>query len=182
MTIQTMKRPTAISTNDDPAEMTQAMRSVMGNFCTGVAVIAAQTEHGPVGMTVQSFVSISMEPPLVMFSPQKSSKTWEILQHADHFCANILPRERPELPMHFAKTAMHERFDTIDWRPGKTGAPVLDDALAFAECSVENVIEAGDHYIVLGRVLDLGEKEAGEPLLFFKGGFGSFNSIPREAK
>lgn len=182
MTMQVIDNPNPARVTDDPAEMARSMRAVLGNFCTGVAVITAQTERGPIGMTVQSLVSISMDPPLVMFSPQKASKTWTALREAKEFCANILPEHRPELPVHFAKTPLYERFDTVAWEPGHTGAPVLEECLAFVECSIEQNIDAGDHEIVLGRVVDLGERVAGEPLLFFKGGFGSFTSIPREKK
>lgn len=164
---------------DDPAELAQNMRSVLGNFCTGVAVITAETPEGPLGMTVQSLVSISLDPPLVMFSPQKTSSTWPRIREGGTFCANILPREQRDLGLRFAKAPVEERFNGVDWQPGLTGAPVLDGAMAFIECEIEQVHEAGDHYMVLGRVLDLGEKGPGEPLLFFKGGFGSFNSIPR---
>ncbi|EMY36004.1 flavin reductase domain-containing FMN-binding protein [Arthrobacter crystallopoietes BAB-32] len=162
----------------DSQDMARAMRSVLGNFCTGVAVMTAQTAEGPVGMTAQSLVSISLEPPLVMFSPQKTSKTWPQIERTGSFCANILPVDRRDLGLRFAKSGT-DKFAGVDWQPGLTGAPVLDGALAFIECSVEHVYEAGDHYMVLGRVRDLGEKGPGEPLLFFKGGFGSFNGIPR---
>ncbi|MCG2622969.1 flavin reductase family protein [Arthrobacter sp. I2-34] len=162
----------------DSQEMASAMRSVLGNFCTGVAVITSDSADGPLGMTVQSLVSISLDPPLIMFSPQKTSKTWPAIQRTGSFCANILPADRRDLGLRFARSGT-DKFAGVDWQPGLTAAPVLDGALAFIECSIEHVYEAGDHYMVLGRVRDLGEKGPGEPLLFFKGGFGSFNRMPR---
>lgn len=179
MTTLTNEHPTRIA---DTADMAQAMRNVLGNFCTGVAVITANTPDGPVGMTVQSLVSISLDPPLVLFSPQKTSTTWPLIQRAGSFCANILPTDHQELGMRFARSSAGARFDGVDWQPGMTGAPVLDGALAFVECRVDQVHEAGDHFMVLGRVQDLGEVTAGEPLLFFKGGFGSFNGAGRTGK
>lgn len=160
-------------------DIAATMRSVLGNFCTGVAVITADSAGGPLGMTVQSLVSVSLEPPLIMFSPQKSSTTWPEIQAAGVFCANILPTNQQSTGLRFAKRGI-DKFDGVPWQPGISGAPVLEGALAFIECTIEQVYEAGDHYMVLGRVVNLAEKGKGDPLLFFKGGFGSFAGSQNE--
>lgn len=178
-TIEPTKTDVTTINLDSPDEVQRAMRTVLGNFCTGVAVITANIDGTPVGMTVQTLMSVSIDPPLVLFSPMKSSRTWKLIEQGGHFCANILSREHRDLGLRFTKLPPEERFNGVACATGLTGAPVLEDAIAFVECEIESVQEAGDHYLVLGRVQNLGEHEPGEPLLFFKGAFGSFVNMPR---
>ncbi|WP_081736814.1 flavin reductase family protein [Arthrobacter sp. MA-N2] len=174
----TMESRRAAASRNEPTDPAAMMRSVLGHFCTGVAVITGAVDSAPVGMTVQSLVSISLEPPLVMFSPQKTSTTWPRIRRGGVFSANILGEDQKDLCRSFSKSA-EDKFDGVAWRAGRTGAPILDDALAFIECEIESVYEAGDHYMVLGKVLDLGVASPGTPLLFYRGGFGSFTAHPR---
>ena len=148
-------------------------RKVLGHFPTGVTVITAAGPEGPVGFTIGSFVSVSLDPPLVGFLPQKSSQTWAPMERAGSFCVNVLAADQGELCWRFAKES-DDKFDGVGWQPAPvSGAPLLDGVIAWIDCTIEHVSEAGDHIFVLGRVhgLDAGE---GDPQLFFRGKLGTF--------
>ncbi len=143
-------------------------RDVLGRFCTGVTVVTSMSEGRPVGMTCQSFSSVSLDPPLVLFCPAKTSRSWPLIQRAGHFCVNLLSHDQSELSTAFA-TKGADKFDGVAWRRSATGAPLLDGVLGWVDCTVHAVHEAGDHYVVIGRVMDLGVEEAPHPLLFYRG-------------
>ncbi len=145
-------------------------RQVLGHFCTGVTVITTVDEDGPAGFACQSFAALSLDPPLVLFCPSRSSATWRRIAATGHFCANVLADEQHELARVFG-TSGPDKFAGVPWSPASSGAPVLDGVLTWAGCSVEAVHEAGDHYLVLGRVTELGGCRAGHPLLFYRGRF-----------
>lgn len=151
------------------------MRSVLGHFCTGVAVITGTDDGEPVGMTVQSLVSASIEPPLVLICPQRSSTSWPRIARAGVFCANVLSENQQALGLTFAKSG-GDKFADIPWQPAVSGAPVLQDALAHIACEVHAVHEAGDHLLVLGRVTALDATSTSGPLLFYQGAFGALAS------
>lgn len=148
-------------------------RTVLGHFCSGITVVTAVDEGQPVGLTCQSFASVSLEPPLVLFVAAKGSLSWPHIRRAGHFCVNVLADDQEHLGRRFAIKGA-DKFAGVGWRPGAVGAPLLDGCLAFIECGVEAVHEAGDHDIVVGRVLDLGVSGQGNPLLFYRGGYGRF--------
>lgn len=161
---------------DDPEAAARArrFRDVLGLFCSGVTVVTSLSEGSPVGMTCQSFSSVSLEPPLVMFCPAKTSRAWPLMQRAGFFCVNILAADQSELSTGMATKGV-DKFSGVGWRPAATGAPLIDGVLGFVDCAIERVVEAGDHYVVIGRVRQLGfgdgRGEPGEidPLLFFRG-------------
>lgn len=148
-------------------------RTVLGHFCTGITVVTAVDEGEPVGLTCQSFASVSLDPPLVLFVAARTSQSWPRIRHAGHFCANVLGEAQEELCRRFAIKGS-DKFAGVGWRPGSTGAPHLDGCLATVECEIDAVHEAGDHDIVVGRVVDLGLAAEGRPLLFYRGGYGRF--------
>ena len=148
-------------------------RAVLGHFGSGITVITAVDQGEPVGLTCQSFSSVSLEPPLVLFVAARASNSWPRIRHAGHFCANVLGEDQEELGRRFAIRGA-DKFAGIGWRPGLTGAPLLDGCLAFVECELAAVHDGGDHDIVVGRVLDLGVADEGNPLLFYRGGYGRF--------
>jgi 3-hydroxy-9,10-secoandrosta-1,3,5(10)-triene-9,17-dione monooxygenase reductase component len=150
----------------DPAQF----RTVLGHFCSGIAVITAMNDATPVGMTCQSFTSVSLDPPLVLFCPSKTSVSWAGIKEAGHFCANVLGEAQEELSRVFSSKA-EDKFAGVGWHAGPSGAPVLDGVLATIDCTIETVYDGGDHDIVVGRVLEL-SGGAGGPLLFFRGGYG----------
>jgi 3-hydroxy-9,10-secoandrosta-1,3,5(10)-triene-9,17-dione monooxygenase reductase component len=151
-------------------------RQVLGHFPTGVTVVTASTDDGPVGLCVGSFTSVSLAPPLVAFCAGDSSTSYPLIEAAGHFCVNILAEEQEEIARVFADKG-DNKFAGIGWRPSVvTGAPVISDALAWIDCRIDAIHEAGDHWIVVGRVLDLEIGHEGGPLVFFRGGFGRYTS------
>lgn len=150
------------------AESAHRFRDVLGRFCTGVTVVTSMSDGLPVGMTCQSFSSVSLDPPLVLFCPAKTSRSWPLIQRSGHFCVNLLADGQHGLSTAFA-TKGADKFAGVPWRPSATGAPLLDGVLGWVDCTVYSVHEAGDHYVVIGRVMDLGVEEAPHPLLFYRG-------------
>lgn len=151
-------------------------RFVLGHFPTGVTVITTIGPDGPAGLAVGSFTSVSLDPPLVAFLPARSSSTWAAIEASRSFCVNVLAEDQEELSRVFA-TSGTDKFRGVGWRPaGATGSPILAGALAWIDCRIEQVHDGGDHHVVLGRVLEMEvERETG-PLVFFRGGYGRFES------
>jgi flavin reductase (DIM6/NTAB) family NADH-FMN oxidoreductase RutF len=149
----------------------RTFRHVLGHFATGVAVITAAGPNGPAAMLVSSFTSVSLEPPLVAFLPDKSSTSWPAIRASGSFCVNILSAGQEDLCPQFARKGGN-KFEGVQWEPGPSGAPVLDGVMAWIDCELTQTFESGDHYIAIGRVLQL---EAADlrvaPLVFFQGGF-----------
>jgi flavin reductase (DIM6/NTAB) family NADH-FMN oxidoreductase RutF len=149
-------------------------RDVLGHYPTGVALITAIDDSGtPVGMIVGSFTSVSMDPPLIAYLPSKGSFAYSRISTASHFVINVLSAAQENLCRTFA-SRVDDKWSGVSWHSAPNGAPVLDEAVAWIECSVESVIEAGDHFIVLGRVVELAVVNPATPLLFFQGGYGRF--------
>ena len=146
-------------------------RQVLGHFCTGVTVITTVGDGRPAGFACQSFAALSLDPPLVLFCPRRSSATWPLIARAGHFCANVLTAGQRELARVFGTTGA-DKFAGVHWSPSSSGAPVLAGVLTWVGCAVEAVHEAGDHLVVLGRVTELGECCNEQPLLFYRGRYG----------
>ena len=150
-------------------------RETLGHYPTGVAVVTVVGENGhPDGMVVGTFSSVSLDPPLIAYFPTRSSASFARLRTAPSFCVNVLASDQEPLCRRIA-TVGPGKFDGVPWRPGPLGSPILDGAVSWIECTIEDVREAGDHYIVLGRVHDLGVARSTLPLLFFQGGYGRFS-------
>ncbi|WP_455834185.1 flavin reductase [Pseudarthrobacter siccitolerans] len=150
-------------------------RDVLGNYPTGVAVVTAMGNGGePIGMAVGSFTSVSLDPPLVAFLPDRGSSTFPAIREAGSFCVNVLAGGQEDVSRRFASRGA-DRFEGTKWRPAQeTGSPVLEDAVAWIDCEIEDIHDAGDHQIVIGRVLDLDVQTPTLPLVFFQGGYGTF--------
>lgn len=156
---------------DDPVAVAQAraFRDTMGRFCSGVTVVTAMSQGKPVGMTLQSFTSVSLSPQLILISPAKTSRAWPLMQRAGSFCVNILAVDQAAVSNTMA-TKGADKFAEVSWSPSaQTGSPVLDGTLGHIDCSIHAVYEAGDHYLVVGRVRELVTTDKTEPLLFFQG-------------
>ena len=149
-------------------------RHVLSHFATGVTVITARYREEPIGFTVNSFCSVSLEPSLVSFCASNSSAVWPFIQAAGNFCVNILSEDQQDLCVTFAKKGV-DRFAQTRYRLSGSGAPILDGVLAWIECSIATVFPAGDHVIVLGLVHYLEHAATGNPLVWSKGKFGSFS-------
>jgi 3-hydroxy-9,10-secoandrosta-1,3,5(10)-triene-9,17-dione monooxygenase reductase component len=154
-------------------------RQVLGHFCTGVTVITTVDEDGPAGFTCQSFTALSLDPPLVLFCPSRSSATWPRIARAGHFCANVLTAGQQELARVFGAGGA-DKFAGVPWSPSPSGAPILAGTLTWVDCTVEAVHEAGDHYVAVGRVTGLGECLRERPLLFYRGRYGVTETEPAD--
>ncbi|WOX24950.1 flavin reductase family protein [Streptomyces solicathayae] len=165
--------PQATPAATPAAGATPDIRSALAGFCTGVAVITALDPDGrPVGMAVQSFSSVSLDPPLVCFCPAHTSTTWPAIRAAGRFAVNVLAADQEELCRRFAVTG-GDKFAGVRWSPGPNGAPLLDGALATVVCELEDVLDGGDHAIALGRVTSLtAHRDDAAPLLYFRRTYG----------
>lgn len=145
-------------------------RTALGQFATGVAVVTCPGDgQGPVGITINSFTSVSLDPPLILWCLDKDSDRQHVLMNCTAFAVNVLAKEQKALSARFAEVGQHD-FSGIDYVKWSTGAPIIPGALANLECELLERHEGGDHWIVVGRVLNLQSHE-GEPLLYFRGGY-----------
>lgn len=151
-------------------------KSVLGRFATGVTVVTTCDGEQPVGVTVNAFASVSLDPPLVMVSIDKRSHLHDIVKQSGFFAANILGAHQQEISRRFAGQTgdRNERFHLTPYHAGVTGAPLLDDAIAHVECRVFAVYPGGDHSLFLGQVEGLGAT-AGDPLVYYRARYGAFD-------
>jgi flavin reductase (DIM6/NTAB) family NADH-FMN oxidoreductase RutF len=147
-------------------------RQLLGCFPTGVAVITTRTADGrPAGLTCNSFSSVSLEPPLVLFSLRKASKLRSTFSEAEGFAINILSQSQDALSGRFASSRIEDKFEGVRWRPGVLGMPIIEDCLASFECSVYGRHEAGDHDVFIGEVKHMSGGPADQALVFYKGAY-----------
>jgi 3-hydroxy-9,10-secoandrosta-1,3,5(10)-triene-9,17-dione monooxygenase reductase component len=154
-------------------------REVLGNYPTGVTLVTAE-DGGPCGMVIGSFGSVSLDPPLVQFMPTKDSATWERIERSGAYCVNVFCSDQLGMCNSFFDKSK-DPFDAIDWRAGVTGSPIIEGALAYIDCEIDVAYDGGDHYIVVGRVVDMAvsRNDAG-PLLFFRGGYGDYTPMAKD--
>lgn len=156
-----------------PAEIdAQEFRTVLGHFGTGVTVITGMSPQGPAGFACQSFAALSLDPPLVLFCPGKTSRTWPVIEASGHFAVNVLAAEQQDVSTVFGSRG-EDKFATVAWSPAPSGAPLLDGVAAWIDCAIEAVHDGGDHHIVIGRVRRLGPAKPVRPLLFYRGRYTS---------
>lgn len=148
-------------------------RNVLGHFPTGVTVVTGLDAAGrPHGITIGSFVSVSLDPPLVGFLPGKNSRSWPAIAESGSFCVNILGAGQDELCWRFAKepTEGESKFDGVEWKPASSGSPILPGVIGWIDCSVETAVEAGDHLFVEGRVQAMEHaSDVDNAMIFFRG-------------
>lgn len=149
----------------------RALRSAFSRFATGVTIVTAMTPDGPVGMTVNSFSSVSLEPPLSLWSIDRKSSRYAAFADARHTAIHILARDQEALCLAFAKSPA--AFDLCTWHEGPHGGPLIDGCLARFECLRHGAHPAGDHTILVDQILSVDIRE-GEPLIFNQGAFGGF--------
>jgi flavin reductase (DIM6/NTAB) family NADH-FMN oxidoreductase RutF len=146
-------------------------RTVLGHFATGVAVVTAVAEGVPVGMTIQSFCSLSLDPPLILLCPGLSSTSWPKIAAVGHLCVNLLSEGQGDIARQFARSGA-DKYAEVAWAASAdTGSPMIEGALAWIDCRVEGTHPGGDHSIVVCRVLDLAARADRRPLIFFLRGF-----------
>lgn len=143
-------------------------RTVLGQFCTGVTIITTVDDGEPVGFACQSFAALSLEPPLVLFCPTKTSRSWAAIERSGVFCVNVLAEEQQSTCARFGSREP-DKFAGIDWTASPLGSPILTGSLAHIDCSLESVHDGGDHWVAFGRVSSLSEIREERPLLFYRG-------------
>jgi len=151
------------------------LRDAMGSFATGVCVVTTVSKPGvPMGMTINSFSSVSLEPPLVLWSIQYTSDCFDVFNLAERFAINILSNHQQAHSNQYSKKGEHE-LEAAHYRHGRTGSPLLRDALANFECRVWARYPGGDHLIIVGEVLEVTTRPTGQPLLFHKGKYAQIH-------
>jgi 3-hydroxy-9,10-secoandrosta-1,3,5(10)-triene-9,17-dione monooxygenase reductase component len=154
----------------------RAFRDVLGCFATGIVLVTGLPDGEPVGLTCQSFTSLSMDPPLVAFCPSRTSVSWRRIRATGAFGVSVLAERQRALSDLFAQRR-DDKFARVDWHHGTTGAPLIDGAVAHLECEVTGVHAGGDHEIVIGRVVDLAGSADGGPLLYFRGRYATLTTV-----
>ena len=160
----------------DPALDARAFRRCAGQFATGVTIVTALVDGQPVGVTANSFSSLSMDPPLVLWSIGRSSRSFEAFQAATSFAINILSAGQIDLSQRFSST-LEDKFAGMDWQDGSVGAPVLPGVLAVLECDAETRFEGGDHVILVGRVRNY-RRHPGAALVYAQGRYAIAEDHP----
>lgn len=161
----------SLQTFEPGADTTKLFRSALGKFGTGVTVVTTDGADGPVGMTVNSFASVSLDPPLVLWSALKSSNRFRYFDAEPRFAVHVLSTEQEWMAKHFTRHA--NSIDACDWALSANDVPVLNGVVAHFECEKHASVDAGDHTILVGRVLKATFSDK-EPLLFCGGQFGEF--------
>lgn len=152
-------------------ETARAFRNALGRFATGVTIVTCETDDGPLAIAANSFSSLSLDPPLVLWSPAKFSRRFQPFNDAKQYAINILAADQVALCQTFARDGT--AFSDVAWSKGANGAPVLDGCLATFECTQAAVHDGGDHVIIVGKVTQA-QMSDGEPLVFSKGAYGRF--------
>jgi 3-hydroxy-9,10-secoandrosta-1,3,5(10)-triene-9,17-dione monooxygenase reductase component len=147
-------------------------KEAVSRFTSGVTIVSGLEDGRPVGFTCQSFISLSIDPPFVAVAPARTSTSWPRIARAGTFCVNVLSDHQADLGRGFAVSGGN-KFEGVTWYPAPvTGAPVIEGNLAWVDCQVELVHDAGDHELIIGKVLDVGTND-GSPLLFFRSQFAT---------
>lgn len=162
-----------------PALPSDNFRRVLGHFVTGVTVVTGAHRGDPAGFTCQSFSSVSLDPPLVLLCPGRTSTSWPKVSASGRFAVNVLAQGQAAVARQFAASG-GDKFAGIPWRAGpRTGAPILAGIVAWLECEIAAVHESGDHWIVVARVLALDAVDR-EPLTFFRGQLAGLGASDKE--
>jgi flavin reductase (DIM6/NTAB) family NADH-FMN oxidoreductase RutF len=152
-------------------ETARAFRDALGRFATGVTVVTCQSEIGPLGITANSFASVSIDPPLILWSPARASRRFPAFAAAEHFAIHVLGEEQEALCRRFSREGTD--FDGLDWHEGAARTPLIAGCLARYECETVARHEGGDHLIVVAKVTRA-DWRPGAPLVFSGGGYGRF--------
>ena len=151
-------------------------RRTLGCFATGITVITTVDEDGaPVGLTANSFTSLSLDPPMVLFCLDRNVQSFEAFHHNRHFAVNILCEDQREVSTRFARSGI-EKWSGMEFDTWETGCPILRGCLANLECDIDTIHEGGDHVIITGEVRRVErDGDSDRPLLYFRGGYAALN-------
>jgi flavin reductase (DIM6/NTAB) family NADH-FMN oxidoreductase RutF len=156
----------------EPTIDSRTFRDAMGCFATGVTVISTCSRSGePLGVTVNSFSSVSLDPPLILYSLARTASRFDDYVAAKSFVVNVLDEAHRPISNRFATKGV-SLWDEVAYETWDTGCPVLADALAAFECATEAIHDGGDHVIIVGRVTRVHHRSGGEPLLYYRGAYG----------
>ena len=147
-----------------------AFRALMGDYATGATIVTAGCDAGPHGLAVNSFTSVSMSPQLISFCPDKASETWPAVRDAAFFAVNILAHGQHDVCRQFARKGV-DRFEGVGYHRSPNGCPILAGSLGYLECELVDVVDAGDHHIAIGHVIDIHHDADQHPLIYYQGGF-----------
>lgn len=166
---------TLASTTDDAAD---ALRGVMKHYPTGITVITGMVNGAPLGLIVGTFSSVSLDPPLVSYMPMKTSRTFGLLRESGTFTVNVLAHDQEQL----CRSIFSARgcMDDVSWTPSSNGNPIIDDAIVTIECTVQDIIDVGDHWFVLGAVDTAAHLRQASPLVFLQGTYGTIGNPTQE--
>ncbi len=165
--METILNHSALSTHEVDLTI-PALRETLGCFPTGVAVATTLATDGtPTGLTINSFSSVSMDPPLILWSLANTAPSFDAFMTHGAFTINILDSDQDQLCCQFSKPSL-DKFSGVKWHAGHKGTPVLDDVLVTLECDTYHTVEGGDHEVFLGQVKRMGRREA-QPLVFYRG-------------
>ncbi|MCE9521745.1 MAG: flavin reductase family protein [Alphaproteobacteria bacterium] len=157
--------------------ISRAFRDALGHFATGVAVVTARNPDGEaLGLTINSFASVSLDPPLVLWSLDKASDRFQAFMKVKHYAVNILSGEARALSQRLSRKG-ESALKGEALREGVHGAPILESAIAHFECQIEARHDGGDHIIFVGRVLDFGHAGHGHPLVYFRGRYRELTEL-----
>lgn len=156
-------------------EETLELRQCLGKFATGVTVVTCQGSAGPCGITANSFSSVSLQPPLLLWNIAKVSNSLQAYLNASHFAINVLSARQQALSSHFAQSD-HTRFDGVDYETNSNDVPLLRGAIACFECRTHQIHDCGDHHIIVGEI-EAYRSDDGEPLLFYGGQYVAVNEM-----
>ncbi len=145
-------------------------RNALGCYLTGVTVITTSVSKKMIGVTANSFSSVSLDPPLVLWSIDKSSSRYSVMSNAENYVINVLSFDQTNVAVEFVRNK--DPFEKIDFIPGINNIPIIENSSAVFECETKDVIDGGDHSIILGKVINFSFNER-KPLFFYKGDFGS---------
>lgn len=160
-------------TTIDPAQF----RKVLGSYPTGVCVVTAlSADERPIGMVVGSFTSVSLDPPLVGFFPDRKSTSWPQVEEAGRFCVNVMGSDQQDICRAVGAKG-DQKFVGVDYIVSEHGLPIIANAIATIECRLHSVTEAGDHWFVMGEVLRLESAREVDPMLFHRGRYGGFAEV-----
>lgn len=171
-----MDQPKGFDMLDATEDFTKKLRDAFGCFASGVTIVTLRDTAGnPTGITVNSFSSLSLDPPLLLFSVGSQQVSCRWFEAGAPFTVNVLSAEQEKLAWQFAKP-LKDKFEGVDWREGANGAPVIEGALASFECRKWSIMEGGDHKIVVGEITGFGARE-GDALAFFR---GAMRALPQD--
>lgn len=179
MTHMQASEPGAPITPDIPGPTPMEMREAMGIFASGVTVVTGMDEQEPVGFACQSFASVSLEPPLVLFCADHRGRSWPRIKQSGRFTVNVLGEEQTDLCTRFG-SSRGTRFEELDWTMSAWGTPSLPGVMLRVHAEVYDVHVDGDHDVVVGRVLELESSSGERPMIFYRGGFGVDRHDPQQ--